>query len=238
MKKVAVLAVLLFAVSVPDRFALAQTHAAHELGDAKPARNNNAALAAELPNDLQKDLPQDAAKAKKKPADLGWLAQLAKILGPVFKVIFWGALVGLAGLFLYFIVREILRIRKQSFKKQKTEEPEVAPEPYRPDEKTARIVLEDADRLAAQGRFDEAVHMILFRSIQDISEKRPGLISRSLTSREIANLRILSKNARAGFALIGDMVEKSFFGRSQLNQTDFERSKQAYKDFAYEKFAR
>ena len=34
----------------------------------------------------------------------------------------------------------------------------------------ARAQLDDADRLAEQARFDEAIHLLLFRSIDDIAE--------------------------------------------------------------------
>ena len=45
----------------------------------------------------------------------------------------------------------------------------------------ARARLADADALAAAGRFAEAVHLLLYRSVDDISDRRPGLVRPAMT---------------------------------------------------------
>ena len=40
----------------------------------------------------------------------------------------------------------------------------------------ARRWLEEADALAGKGQFEEAVHLLLYRSIEDIEKQRPDLL--------------------------------------------------------------
>ena len=46
-------------------------------------------------------------------------------------------------------------------------------EEWTPEERGARSWLQEADALARQGRFAEAIHHLLFRSIDDIGPSRP-----------------------------------------------------------------
>ena len=85
---------------------------------------------------------------------------------------------------------------------------------------------------AAEGKYGEAVHTLLFRSIQDIDLKRPNTIRRSLTSREIAGLDILTPATRDAFSLIGRVVENSYFGGQPIGQPDFQKCRDAYVQFA------
>ena len=47
---------------------------------------------------------------------------------------------------------------------------------WSPDETPIRLWLEEADALAAQGKYAEAIHHLLFRSIEDIASRRPNLV--------------------------------------------------------------
>ncbi len=188
----------------------------------------------EMPPEYQTELPQDKAKLAPKPIkkplfDLGFL-------GPIFQLIFYGIL-GLAVIYiLYLILNTIIATRRAVVRTDKTEDIPDIPI-YQPDADTARVLINDADGLAAQGKFAEAVHILLFRSIQDIEDKRPHHVKRSLTSREIASLSILSPKARDVFSQIGKLVEKSFFGGGILSMADYELSKAAYQAFAFENVA-
>src|SRR5690606_1197116 len=51
----------------------------------------------------------------------------------------------------------------------------------------ARALLAEADALAAAGRFAEATHLLLYRSVEDIETRRPGLVRPAMTSRELAD---------------------------------------------------
>ena len=80
------------------------------------------------------------------------------------------------------------------------------------DEAKAEALLEEADRLAAEGRFDEAAHTLLYRSIEDIEKRLPRSIRKAQTSREIAGLAALPAAVRSAFAPITRAVEQSWFG--------------------------
>ena len=190
----------------------------------------------EMPPEYQTDLPQDKAKLAPKPKPIKKPLFDLGFLGPIFQLIFYGILALAVAYILYLILNTIIATRRGIVKADKTEDIPDIPI-YQPDAETARVLIDDADGLAAQGKFAEAVHILLFRSIQDIEDKRPHHVKRSLTSREIASLSILSPKARDVFSQIGRLVEKSFFGGGLLNMEDYELSKAAYKAFAFENVA-
>lgn len=90
---------------------------------------------------------------------------------------------------------------------------EVAAEEWRPDTAASLALLEDADRLAAQGRFDDATHLLLQRSVGHISAARPDA-------------------ARAAFRVIAERVERSLFALRSLERADWEAARAAYAEFA------
>ena len=64
------------------------------------------------------------------------------------------------------------------------------------------------------GRYSEAAHLLLFRSIEDIDARRPDLVRPALTSRDIAALPRSPARPRRAFARIAMMVERSLFARA------------------------
>jgi hypothetical protein len=106
-------------------------------------------------------------------------------------------------------------------------------EAWRPEAQAARALLADADRLAAEGRFDEAAHLLLFRSIDDIEDRRPRLVSPAQTARDIAALAAVPTAARAAFAEIVAAVERSLFGGRPVGPDGFARCRTAYEAFAF-----
>jgi len=107
--------------------------------------------------------------------------------------------------------------------------PEEEPE-WRPQEGAARSWLREADALAAQGRYAEAVHHLLFRSVEDIARRRPKLVRPSLTSRELAGSASLPGAVRSTFSSIAALVERSLFGGRALVQADWTAARSAYSD--------
>ncbi|WP_152414587.1 hypothetical protein [Blastomonas sp. AAP53] len=103
---------------------------------------------------------------------------------------------------------------------------------WAPDQALARALLEDADRLAAEGRFDEAAHLLLYRSIEDIAATRPDLLRPSTTAREIGAFEALSQRARQAFGVIAGHVEASVFARRPLDRNAWDSSREAYRAFA------
>ncbi len=178
-------------------------------------------------SDLQFDFT--AYQPPQPPAWLKPLLDLFADVAPIFPYIFWGGLI-LGGLvILAFILRELLGLRLPGFKRRAKTPVEAE---WRPPEARARTLLEEADRLAAEGRFGEAAHLILFRSIEDIDGRWPNLVRPALTSRDIAAHRGLPERARQTFGEIARVVERSFFGGVELAAADFAFCRGAYEAFA------
>lgn len=105
------------------------------------------------------------------------------------------------------------------------------------DRAAALALLEDADALAAQGRFDEAVHLLLQRSVHHIATARPDWLSPSSTAREIGLIPGLPAAARTAFVLITREVERSLYALRALAADDWHRAREAYAAFALQNLA-
>ena len=163
------------------------------------------------------------------------LGQLAKALGPIGQhlgpaapYIVWTGL-AVAAAFVLFLTGQRLFAAKRGVTIGRLSG---AAEPWRPAPEEARALLEEADRLAAEGRFVEAAHLILLRSIQDIQARRPRAVAVSLTSRDIARLEVLPPPARVLFSGIAEAVEISLFGGQALDRDGYARCRDAYSSFA------
>ncbi|HYE26805.1 MAG TPA: DUF4129 domain-containing protein [Allosphingosinicella sp.] len=108
--------------------------------------------------------------------------------------------------------------------------PETEEETWSPEAAPARSWLREADALAAEGRYAEAVHHLLFRSIEDIGRRRPRLVRPALTSRELAAAEALPPPARSLFARIAGLVERSLFGGRAVDAGDWTAARAAYAD--------
>ena len=169
---------------------------------------------------------------------LQWLADVMRPVGKLFgaiaqaigvsaPVLLWIVL-GLAALFVGWMVWRFF-IQREA---RRNAEAEQAVEEWTPDQGEALALLEDADRLAAEGRFDEATHLLLRRSVGQIAAARPGLLEPSSTAREISELAALSDTVRGAFATIAGRVERSLFALRSLTADDWRAARAAYADFA------
>lgn len=180
-------------------------------------------------NSIQFDLPR-----VEPPEPPTWLEPLARFLAsiwPVLEILFWAAL---ALLLLYILYGIAMRLQGKEWPRwRKRTKDRATDQSWRPDEAPARALLSEADALAAQGRFDEAVHLILFRSIEDIDSRRPELLGPALTSRDIAALPAIPERPRGAFARIAMLVERSLFALRPLGENDWRDCRAAYEEFAF-----
>lgn len=182
---------------------------------------------------LKADDLQFAFPVFHKPKTPDWIEALGRFLksiSPYLLDLFWVILAALALVLAYYIGREVLRRRGWWTPKPKEVQP-LRPE-WQPEPEKARLLLDDADRLAKGGRFREAAHLLLLRSIQDIDDQRPQLVRPALTTREIAGLKQVPQSARDCFGDIARTVERSLFGGRDVTQQDFARCRDAYQRFA------
>lgn len=196
-----------------------------------PPPNFDAAHAA-LAGDRSLQFKFDAPPPPPEPPS--WLGDVLQFLGqfgPVFGLIFWIGLAAAVLGFLWLIAREIIRIRLPE-RRDKPLPPSGAGD-WRPAPAAAKALLSDADALAAQGRFDEAVHLLLLRSIGDIDGHLPNTVRPALTARDIASLGRLPESARPAFSQIARAVETSLFGGRSVDRETFLDCRQAYEAFAF-----
>lgn len=178
-------------------------------------------------------------KPKPPPEPPGWLKaifefleDLLKPLGKLFgvnaSVVMWilGGIIALCVLVL------IWRIVQPLIERRRAEAAEAQAAEWVPERGAVLMLLEDADRLAAAGRFDEATHLLLKRSISQIAAARPDWLHPATTAREIAGNSALPDRARTAFATIATRVERSIFALIPLAADDWNAARSAYADFA------
>lgn len=171
------------------------------------------------------------------PSTPEWLIKLGEwlqaVLEPVGKAfgVSWPVLEKLlmtaAGVVLLWIVwrmgSALIRLRRKRPSAQ---------DDWLPERETALALLEDADALAAQGRFGEAAHLLLQRSVGQIAQAHPDWLHPASTAREIALFARLPEQARRAFADIATLVERSLFALRSLDAADWQAARAAYARFA------
>ncbi|PCD03711.1 hypothetical protein COC42_05000 [Sphingomonas spermidinifaciens] len=183
---------------------------------------------------IQFDFPWRAVDARQPTPE--WLRALGaaldrffSALGPFWQIVFW-VLVALivAVLVASFFppVRDWLRDR---FRRQR---PAAVEAEWRPAPATARALLDEAEALAAAGRFEAAVQLLLHRSIEDIERWRHGLVRPARTSRDLAAEPAIPERARGVFARLVELTERGIFARRPLGPADWDAAREAYRAFA------
>lgn len=175
---------------------------------------------------IQFDLPR--FEPPEPPAWLNSLGNFFATEHPILRLLLWVVLGAIALLILYLIVRYLLG---RDWSRRRKED--AADESWRPEEAPARRLLAEADALAARGLYSEAAHLLLFRSIDDIDDRRPDLVRPALTSRDIAALPAIPDRPRGAFARIAALVERSLFARRDLVADDWRDCRAAYEEFAF-----
>jgi len=156
--------------------------------------------------------------------------EFLRAIAPLVGYVFWGGVAIIVVVIAYALFTEIRRRMPARADKAKAA---AAPAPdYRPTAVRARALLEEADRLASEGRYGEAARVLLHRSIEDFEDALKMVIGPALTSREIARLDRLSPQARTTFSGIATAVERSLFGGEALTASQYGVCRQAYAEFA------
>lgn len=175
--------------------------------------------------------PEEIILREPQPSAFGWLDDFLDAIAPLFTWIFWGAVVLAGAALIWFLGREAWAARF-SREKKAGDDTQTQVTDFRPEPARAKALLEEADRLAALGRYDEAAHTLLYRSIEDIEERAPQSIRKAQTAREISRLPVLPEAVRAAFAPIIGAVERSWFGGRKLDADSYSLCRKAYADFA------
>lgn len=168
----------------------------------------------------------------------GWFRRfmewLSDLLSPVAQALVsnwfwlkWALLaIGIA-LLLYGLIRLIAPDLLARRKRQSAEEDD-----WTPHQDEVLALLEEADRLASEGRYDEATHLLLKRSVRQIAAARPDIVEPSSTARELSAEPRIPEGARSAFGVIAQRVERSLFALTKLSSDDWQAARDAYADFA------
>lgn len=89
--------------------------------------------------------------------------------------------------------------------------------------------LGDAERLAAAGRWSDAVHALLLLAIRQLCERFSIPHASSRTSRELCRAFPLQGEAREAFASLVRTVEVSLFGGAPLGPDDYRASLERFR---------
>lgn len=185
----------------------------------------------QLLSDSSIQLELTAHVAPETPAWLRSLGELLVAIWPAVKVLWWVALFALGLFLLYLFSGRLLGLNFHW--RRRSREDEGAGDSWLPAEAPARELLREADELAAGGRFSEAAHLLLFRSIEDINSRRPDLVRPALTSRDIASAPDIPAGPKSAFTTIVMLVERSLFGGQELGQPEWRTCRTAYEGFAF-----
>ncbi|MDK2761090.1 MAG: DUF4129 domain-containing protein [Sphingopyxis sp.] len=172
-----------------------------------------------------------------------WLMSLIDAIGsflrwaaPAAQPILWIALAVAALFLLYHLVPPFARwVDALPFWRRKADADDDADDVGFAEAGAARALLAEADALAADGHFAEAVHLLLYRSVEDIEGRRPGLVKPAMTSRELAQARALPAVAREAFSRIARAVEISLFGGRSIDAGAWDQCRSAYAEMTVPK---
>jgi hypothetical protein len=98
---------------------------------------------------------------------------------------------------------------------------------------TPAAVLSTADELAGQGRFVEAIHVLLLQGLADIRRGLDQQFADSLTSREILRSAKLSDAGRASLRDIINRVELTYFGEHPAALPDYVACRASFHTLAH-----
>ncbi len=156
------------------------------------------------------------------------MGELFAPLAPVLPWLLYALAIAVVCLLLSPVVRLFLTSR---FERLFVRDTLRADEAWRPTKAAVTALLGDIDALAAQGLYDEAVHLLLVRSVADINAFRPDLVRPHYSARDILIHPLLPEAARPAFRAIVGWVEKSYFAGIAVGKAGFDACRQAYVDF-------
>ncbi|MAP93616.1 MAG: hypothetical protein CMK07_01580 [Ponticaulis sp.] len=193
--------------------------------------------------EFQLELPIDPLREiERPPADsTGFLNDVIRSIGSFFSaigpVLFW-CLVALAVVLVLYVLFSIYKgiddKRKRLVGRRRAAQTTdgLSDVDVRPDEVFANALLAQADALAEQGRFAEAVRILLHSSFTELQTRIRQRIGVSFTAREIGELGQMPDMARSAFHRLIQRVELSAFAEAPVNAEGYQQARQDYSEFA------
>lgn len=161
--------------------------------------------------DYQTDLPVDPPALPLPPGTTG----------PLAAAMFWVGVVLVLAFVLWMLAREL------GFGGPAASVPGESSAPEGDDDPS--VTIADADRLASDGRFDEAVHLLLLVAIRRLSRESGREPRASSTARELIRAFPLPPDRRGAFAHLVRTVEWSLFGGRAVDAGEYSRCREFFR---------
>lgn len=155
--------------------------------------------------------------------------QAPSAFGGVATVLLWGLLAVVVILLVVFLIRQATGM---------SGEPDPLPtggdDRDAPDRLAAVVERprDDADQLAHEGRFAEAIHTLLLRTVHELASQNLVRITPAMTSREVLARVPMLGDARDALAGLVTAVELTWFGDDVPGEGDYVRCRQQFELFA------
>ena len=164
----------------------------------------------------QTELPQEQPQVEWEPL------HIPDIVKDILRILFWMLLI-VGGLLLLFYLITSLPSLQQRLKRRAAEgDPSsVGPIATDADRERLDLALGEADRLARQGAYGEALHLLLLYCLNEMRRRFGLRVPPSLTSREILGLSVLPEVRRTGLSVIVSAVEVSHFGGRPVDESTY-----------------
>ena len=182
----------------------------------------------------QHEAPKDLEEGQTPPA-FGGGVNLPPVSAPVIgagaeltRTLFIVLAVAVGVLIIVWVVRT--GFQKMASAESAESEPEVKDEEAGPER---QLDVGDATRLAAEGRYGEAIHALLLAAIQHFAARAHLQVQPSRTSRELARVLPLSGESRAKFNELVLAVERTLFGGEPAGAEDYQRSLERFRSLVW-----
>lgn len=177
---------------------------------------------------FQNELPDDVRPIETDSSPR-WQFDLPDGLSGLASLLMWVLIAVGAVLVVIFLVNELASLSQRSRSGAQWAEDAVAKAERHAAAPGTRTSLEEADRLAREGRFTEALHMLLLDCIAQLRRLRfDSLIAPSMTSRELVRRLSLPEPSAKALSSIVSAVELSYFGGRQPGEGDYARCRESY----------
>jgi hypothetical protein len=147
--------------------------------------------------------------------------------GGILSFLMWGVIAVAVVLLAFWLTTELVKYGGDDL--------ELAADPTSPAPLDFAVVdrpLDDADVLANEGRYSEAIHALLLRTLQELVRTSSVRVSPAHTSREILARVPLLTDSRDALSGLITAVELTFFGGDVASADDFARCRAQFQVFA------
>ncbi|MGF1594407.1 MAG: hypothetical protein ACFCUW_14075 [Kiloniellaceae bacterium] len=216
------LAILLLLFALGTAFAQFAGYDAGEIAEARDRVLSDARYQTEMP------APEESTNRKR--------ISLPPWLG---KAILWTVIAGVVAVVLFFLfslTRDLLRDRT-AFRRNRDKAVEVPLQVTTPPAGQREAdpgSLAEADRLAAAGRFGEAIHLLLMVAMERLHRELGPRVAPAMTSREVLRLPALPEATVAPLTRMVELSEISHFGGRRAGEPDYRSARDGFLRFSGE----